>query len=157
MLFSLSLKLKRTPLDAAVSDIVRERANWTCQRCSMADIDGQARAKSSFLDCSHIQGRNHYSTRYDIRNCLCLCKPCHQFVGDRPIDHAQLAARILGQPMVDKMKKQSHMVAKWTKDEQNEMKLHYRSELKRLRDLREIGQLGYIEVDLPQALIDKFG
>lgn len=137
--------MKRTPLDKIVSDLVRERAHWTCQRCQFVDIDGQARGKSSQLDCSHIQSRNNYSVRWDIDNCICLCKSCHRFVEDRPLDHADFARRLLGAGCYDDLVRKTNTPRKFSPAEKAEAKVHYKKEFLRLRELRDQGVLGYIE------------
>lgn len=59
--------------DTEFSLYIRERDNWTCQRCGRKWPEN-----SQGLDCSHFWGRGRESTRFDPDNCDAFCKvPCH--------------------------------------------------------------------------------
>ena len=72
------MKLKRDYLDAVVSDFVRYRDQWTCQRCRKSFIP-----PSQGYHCSHFKSRAHKGTRYDLLNCDGLCWPCHKYFAAR--------------------------------------------------------------------------
>lgn len=54
-------------LDDAARERVRERDNWTCQRCGSQDNP----------QWSHIYTREYYSTRWDDDNAVIHCRDCH--------------------------------------------------------------------------------
>lgn len=65
--------IKRNPADAAFSEYIRARANYTCERCGMKFVKGSAQ----YLHCSHNYHRGHQNIRYHPLNALALCKNCH--------------------------------------------------------------------------------
>ena len=52
--------------DAMFSKFIRNRDKW-CRRCM----------KSPSTDNSHYWLRKHSGTRFDAKNCIGLCRPCH--------------------------------------------------------------------------------
>jgi late competence protein required for DNA uptake (superfamily II DNA/RNA helicase) len=67
--------IKRTAEDARFSKFIRERDNFTCQRC------GKEHAPNSQgLHCAHNFTRRTKVTRHMMTNALALCYGCHQFV-----------------------------------------------------------------------------
>lgn len=137
--------IKRTAEDVVFSDLVRLRANFTCERCGIEDPQGQATGKSSAIDCSHVYGRRHRSTRWHPDNAFALCKSCHSYLEDRPIEHAQFAREKLGDTRHDMLIETHHRPVKFTKADKKAMREHYRQELNRIRDERSNGNMGYIE------------
>lgn len=132
--------IKRDKYDDIFSACIREFANWTCESCGIVDPDGQAYGKSRRTHCSHVFGRRNLSTRWHPDNAFCLCAGCHKELGDSPIDHAEFARRNLGEVRYDALRLRANSVMKWTKAMKQEMLLHYRSELKRLKEARSLGQ-----------------
>lgn len=72
--------IKRTKHDIVFSDLVRERDNWTCQRCGTYYPEGRRRG----LDSAHFYGRRNKGTRWDMDNAVALCRGCHQYFGEHP-------------------------------------------------------------------------
>lgn len=67
-------KLRKT--DIKFSRYIREKANWTCEKCGKVckigdEIYGQ-------LQASHYFSRRHENTRFDERNVHALCAGCHR-------------------------------------------------------------------------------
>jgi hypothetical protein len=106
--------MKRSKTDAMFSDYIRERDNWTCQRClvDLSNYHGQ-------LDNSHFFGRGNKSTRWDEDNCISLCKKCHMYFGDKnaPADilgitryqeYEEFMIKRLGQPRFDLLVFRAH-------------------------------------------------
>jgi len=75
--------MKLDTLDRIFSLCVRERANWTCECCGE-----NHRHDPAYLDCSHVYGRRHRSTRWSPLNAHALCKKCHRHFTDRPLEFA---------------------------------------------------------------------
>ena len=63
--------------DAKFSLLIRERDNWTCQRCNTRFPQGAPN-----LHCSHFWGRSNKATRFDPDNCDSLCSFCHSIWED---------------------------------------------------------------------------
>lgn len=58
--------IKSATADKSFSIYIRTR-DPLCKRCKRAPT----------RDCSHFWGRGHSATRYDPKNCVGLCRPCH--------------------------------------------------------------------------------
>ena len=71
-------------LDKLCRKIVKDRANWTCQKCSH-EFPEEYNAKGDRiavgLDWSHFKGCRLYATRWDLCNSLALCRKCHTHHG----------------------------------------------------------------------------
>ena len=139
--------MKRTKYDAIVSDLVRERAHWTCENCEYIDVDGQAVGKSFFMQASHFRGRGAgFVERHSTTNVRCLCAPCHKHFGERPDEHTSFLKRLLGDSGYDLLLAKFYVPIKITNSLKSELLRHYKSELLRLRTMRHDGKMGYIEV-----------
>lgn len=73
--------MKRSVDDAKTSEKVRERANWTCERCHRRHEKG-----SMGLHAAHIFTRAIKATRHDMDNLVCLCFGCHAWAHRNPLD-----------------------------------------------------------------------
>jgi hypothetical protein len=82
--------IKRDKYDAVVSDLVRYRDSWKCQRCNKIyepkrfDDDSK---RSTGLEAAHFRSRVHKSTRYDLDNIDALCSGCHSYFGRNQHEH----------------------------------------------------------------------
>jgi hypothetical protein len=65
--------ISRTVEDGLFSDLVREKADYTCQRCQQ-EFEKPTKA----LHCSHFHSRAKKSTRFDLSNASALCYKCHE-------------------------------------------------------------------------------
>ena len=147
--------MKLTKYDIIVSQIVRLRANFTCEAlsvfhfpdCRRLDPDGQASYKSRIIQCSHFRGRGTgFVARHDTDNCRSLCAYCHSYVESRPDDHAYLLRTILGETRYNLMRERCNKAYKITKVEKADMYKHYQGEGQRLIKARRSGDMGYIEL-----------
>lgn len=71
-------------LDTLFSYIIRDRANWTCQKCSHEfpeEYSVKGVRKAQGLDTAHYKGRRLYATRWDLSNAIALCMGCHNAFG----------------------------------------------------------------------------
>lgn len=68
--------IKRTPADVAFSLCIRERSDWTCERCGTKYEPG-ARG----LECSHYHTRGKWGVRFHGLNAEALCTGCHFLEG----------------------------------------------------------------------------
>ena len=62
-------------IDAVVSLMVRNRDNWTCQRCGT-----KYTPPTQGLHCSHYFSRRFMGTRFNLDNLISLCYGCHRLV-----------------------------------------------------------------------------
>lgn len=131
--------IKRDKYDATVSDLVREQADYQCQRCGKQGRNGEWR-----MDAAHIFGRRYQSVRYDLDNILCLCFTCHRVVDEDYHEQHLIAAKVLGDVRLDQLVQKKNRVQKWIKGEKDEMKAHYMAELGRIKALRRDGEVGHI-------------
>lgn len=74
----MKIKLRRT--DTLFSNYIRERDNWTCQRCKTPYDKNSTEARQG-LHNSHYWGRGHEGTRFEVDNCIALCYGCHRLWG----------------------------------------------------------------------------
>lgn len=66
--------------DKLFSDHIRKKAGYRCQKCGkLCRIKGVWIAS---LQASHYWTRNHWNVRYDERNVIPLCDPCHRRMGE---------------------------------------------------------------------------
>ena len=132
--------LKRSPLDALFSELVRERANWICESCAI-----ELRHEPKRMHCAHIYSRRHVRIRHDPINAFCLCAKCHFEYTDKPLEFATFTVQKIGQAMADQLSILARTVHKRPKGWEKEAKAHYRQELERMKLLRANGNTGYIE------------
>lgn len=134
--------IKRTPLDAMVSDLVREAADWACERCGIEFPD----RKSRNLHASHYFGRAIDSTRHFLDNVSSLCGGCHKELSSDHDEHYRFMMRRLGEVRYDLLRQRKQKVVRYRASDYKAMREHYRSELERLRAMRADGVQGHIEV-----------
>jgi hypothetical protein len=134
--------VKRTKLDIVVSKLVRERAEWKCERCEKYFPEGRGRQG---LDASHLYGRRHKSTRWHPDNIFAHCRGCHQYLGSNPPVFAKWALDQLGETRYDWLMRRHNQVVKYTKADLEEMYQHYKAQLAYLERRRRDGEKGYID------------
>ena len=137
--------IKRTALDSVFSQCVRERVDWTCERCGKYYPEGSRGG----LDCSHLMGRRHVRTRHHPDNCFAHCRGCHQHLGSNPVEFTRWAEERLGIGLIEILREMAFQPLKLSKVDrkarEKEMLTHYRNELKKLRDRRADGVQGRLE------------
>jgi hypothetical protein len=133
--------IKRTPIDAVFSDLIRERADWTCEVCGKEFPE----RKGSGLHCSHFFGRRGASTRHFGDNCWSQCYSCHQKLGSRPHDFKVWVEKQLGETRYDDLVLRANTPRKYTKADKKEMLEHFKAQLAYMRKRRMKGEVGVIE------------
>lgn len=134
--------IKRDSTDAIVSDVVREAADWCCERCQMPFPD----RKSRNCHASHFISRKYNSVRFFPDNLTCLCGACHDLLGKDPYEHAKFMETKLGLVRLEELRQRKQRVVRYRNGDKAEMRKHYRGELERLRDLRTAGAVGVLSV-----------
>ena len=130
--------MKRDKYDTIVSDLVRERSDWTCEECGL-----QCHHDRGYLHCSHFKGRIVMSVRYDLDNCQSHCASCHKKFTENPDLHTFHFVVKRGEAMRETLTQRARQLKKWErpskktgyKGEKHEMYKHYQAELKRLLKL----------------------
>ena len=133
--------IRRTPADAAFSHCIRERADWTCERCGKYfPPDSNRRG----LHASHFYGRRHKGLRFHTSNCFSHCYKCHQTLGENPADFALWVENHIGSGMYEIIRERKNSIYKMEKNELAEIADHYRQELKNMEQRRAEGAVGYL-------------
>lgn len=135
------MALKRTPLDAVFSDLVRERADWKCEVCQK---DFPER-KGAGLHASHYFGRRGAATRHHGDNVFSHCFGCHKRLGENPHEFTAWVKSQLGETRYDELVLRANGVVKRTKAERKEMLEHFKAQLAYMRRRRREGEAGYID------------
>lgn len=96
-------KVKINKTDKMFSDWVRNRDDWTCQRCGAYKDPSDSRQRMG-LHCSHYWKRGKHATRFDTDNCISLCMGCHlRLEGDKQGEYKDLMIKRLGQAKFDRL------------------------------------------------------
>ena len=121
--------MKRDKYDALFSQYIRTRDKWTCQVCKRIYPPN-----SQGMHCSHIFSRRHNAIRYDERNAVAMCFPCHQHYGGNPIEGGEWARKYLGDDVVDALIKLKNTPFKKTKIGQDAIYSELKAKIKELEN-----------------------
>ena len=139
--------MKRDKYDKLMSNLIRERANWTCERCEMYYPEGHRGG----LEHSHIWGRRRHSIRWEPDAGIALCTGCHREVGSNHDAHEALARSILGDERYAEMKLLANTTRKWKPWEKDELYVQMKLALKDMEERRSMGHTGRLEFYLEIA------
>lgn len=130
--------VKRTLADTVFSNWIRERDDWTCQRCG-----AQFEKPSAGLHNSHFFSRAKRALRFEPDNCVALCFNCHkhftaedEFRGGPMLahEHKEFVLKRIGQKRLDELEVLSHTTAKI---DESAVVLVYRDLLKKMKENRK--------------------
>lgn len=130
--------IKRSKADAVFSDWVRERDDWTCQRCQ-----AQFEKPNIGLHNSHFFSRAKRATRFEPDNCVALCYKCHEhftaedtFRGGPLLtqEHKDFVFKRLGQERFLRLELLSHTTQKI---DESSVVLVYKALLKEMKENRQ--------------------
>ena len=114
--------IKRWAADKWLSQCVRHAANHECEHCGREATDN-----------AHIFGRADFSVRWCKLNCLALCRYCHDYYGQHPLDFAEfIDAKYPDRRTMLQVKRRGRI-----KNNAENRKLisdHYRKEYRRMLD-----------------------
>lgn len=139
------MRIKRDKRDDVFSRLVRERAEWACERCGKQHPEGHRQS----LHCSHTYSRRNRMTRWAGLNASAHCFACHQFLGENPPAFADWAENHIGKQDYAKLRQLAHLRVKLSKPDLEEIYKDLRLELERMENLRKEGVAGRIEFDIP--------
>ena len=134
--------IKRTPLDAIFSDVIRESWDWTCAASGIVFSDRKGRD----VHCSHFVSRINLATRWYPDNAFCLSASMHKRFSENPDEHTAFVKKILGDVRYGELIARKKKIVRYRKPDKQAMQAHYKAELERLRDMRMAGHVGYIGV-----------
>jgi hypothetical protein len=128
--------------DTWFSKCVRERADWTCERCGSVHERG-----SMGLHCSHIFSRRHRTLRWCGDNAQALCFGCHSWYGGSPADSGRWIESVLGEGYLDILREKRDAKIKIPVSEEKDIARHYRNEFRRMEEERDNGAIGRLEFE----------
>ena len=117
--------IKREACDKWFSDVIRLKANHTCECCHNQDRQ---------MHCCHIYGRGAKSVRWSIDNALCMCSYCHRYFTENPIAFTNFLQVYLGKGHMEMLNEKWRVILKTNKLLRKEIALHYRREHKKMVD-----------------------
>lgn len=125
-------KLKRSKADILFSSFIRERDDWTCQKCRLPCHDNRG-----YLDCSHYFSRAKKSVRFDPSNAMSACKKCHDYLGkfENRGEHEAIFLRRLGKIEFDLLTVRAQTPQKV---DEEMICLWLEGELKKIRENRQV-------------------
>ena len=119
-------KVKIDINDTVFSRLVRHRANWKCERCTMTKRMGDAS-----LHASHFIGRGNHRVRYCFDNVDALCYGCHQFFEThKQTFYTEFKIKKIGQERYDALIEQSKTGVIITKALLKPLRAEWRKELR---------------------------
>jgi len=95
--------VKRSQADIRFSRQIRERDQWTCQRCKQRHAEN-----SRGLHCAHMFTRRTGATRFDPDNACALCYGCHQYLDSHPAEKLAFFRALLGDERFDALASRAH-------------------------------------------------
>jgi hypothetical protein len=84
--------IKITPTDRLFTKVVKELADWKCERCHK-----EYPKSAKGFGVSHFFGRNVLATRHNTDNCIAACRGCHQWLSDHAPDYCEFMFKKLGE------------------------------------------------------------
>ena len=135
--------MKRTKLDAIFSNLVRCRANWTCESCHTYYPEGHRQG----LHCSHIFGRRAVSTRWHPSNAIAQCYRCHKKGEEDRKWFCDWVSEYLGRGRFERLHLTWNKPVKWSKKIREEIYKHFKEQWNRMQEERNDGFLGRIDFE----------
>lgn len=142
--------VKITPADAAFSLCVRERANWTCERC----LRQTPSDKRMGLHCSHWIGRGSWGVRFHPLNAFAHCYGCHAYFEGRPAVFNDWVIERHGTQVCDALRLVGNKPAYGIKKGKAEIAKFYRAEHALMLKARSLGEGGWLPFDICPLLPD---
>lgn len=133
-------------IDRLFSSLVRERSDWTCERCGLEFPEARLVKKCRGLDASHFWGRSRRATRWYGWNVFAHCTGCHRHLSANPTEFHVWVKSQMSEESFDDLMLRANAVRKYTKADKEEMFLHFQDQLAYMQRRRaEKGEIGYID------------
>ena len=135
------MRIRRSKHDDIFSRLVRERANWACERCGRHFPPGATQG----LHCSHFYGRARKSVRWASFNAFAHCYGCHANLTAHPADFMQWIFDRIPQECYARLTALANRQIRFNKHDLETLYRHLCAEHKRMMELRQAGNQGRIE------------
>ncbi len=132
--------IKERTIDDIFSLCIRERDDWTCQKSKIILRDGG-------LECAHIYGRAARCVRWYPGNAIALSHRWHVRYTNHPPDWRVFSEEWLGPEGVAALHDRFGQMIKYTPADRRDICHHYRSELKRMKEMRADGIVGALPLN----------
>lgn len=100
--------MKRDRRDAEFSRAIRERDNYTCQRCGNSFLPNSRGLHSAHL----VNGRGKLATRWEPDNAVSLCYGDHRWLDTHPSLKREFAIERLGLERVEELERLGNLTAR---------------------------------------------
>ena len=141
------MNIKRTAPDIVFSNLVRERAEWTCERqsCSKYFPEGHRAG----LECSHFYTRSRKSVRWSPLNACAQCTGCHSHLGGNPMEFADWIREYLGPEKSAALIVQNRIIMHLKRHDKREILANLKASLEHMQSCRRAGEVGRLEFSDP--------
>lgn len=133
--------IKRDRIDSVFSELVRERANWSCENCGRYFSEGNRYG----IHCSHLAGRRRSSLRHHPLGAVAHCRGCHQKLGEDPIGFCEWIKNHFSEDDYQRFLERKNRIVKLTKRDKDELYQWLKDQLKIMKGLRAKGHTGYLQ------------
>lgn len=72
----MKLKVLVKKCETVAGWICKHRVGYKCEKCG-SPVE---------IQWAHIISRTYKRIKFDLDNCICLCKACHRYFTDRPVE-----------------------------------------------------------------------
>lgn len=146
--------MSKAQADKEFSWAVRERADWRCEahewvskrKLGVVEPSPRFEPPTKQLQCSHLYGRGHNSTRFHPDNAFAHCAHCHAWLENRKPDFAEWAENFLGRERYEAVMRDHHQIVKIPKQGFKDIAAHYRGEQGRMKSERAEGAIGRLKL-----------
>ncbi len=139
------MNIKRNKRDILFSNLVRERAEWRCERCDKYFPEGHR----SGLECSHFFTRSRKSVRWHPLNAAAHCTGCHTHLGGNPMEFADWIRDHLGKQRSAVLRACSGQLTRLKKHDLAIIHVNLKASWEHMQHLRAVGETGRLEFDDP--------
>lgn len=124
--------IKRSLADKYFSDLIREKADWTCENCK-----GDYHEERRLLHLSHFWSRRNRSVRFDSENAAALCFGCHRKFTENPAIHHEFFRKRLGESRLEALGFRARTPQKI---DEKSLVIAFKLELQKLKENRKVFQ-----------------
>ena len=139
------MNIKRTAPDIIFSNLVRERAEWSCERCHTYFPEGHRAG----LEASHFYTRSRKSVRWSPLNCAAHCTGCHSSLGGNPMEFADWIREYLGPEKSAALIAQNRILMRLKRHDKREILANLKASWEHMQSCRCAGETGRLEFDDP--------
>jgi hypothetical protein len=74
-----------------------------CQSTLVDDAGAQGCTRELNLQCAHVHSRDYSATRLDPDNAMALCRGCHMYYTQRPLEWREFVDKLYGKDYFDRL------------------------------------------------------